>query len=232
VSSLGNSGYSGGNNIGLWTLLENKLEGDLLISNSDINISPDSLSYARHIFDTRKDVGQLYFETTNNNGNLIYSTIRLNGLSQKWNTEKTPVEINQSDYAAGSFFFIRRSIVELRNFIFDERFFMYWEEVDLSLYVKSSGFKVVCSGRYKLVRESNSSEAITNSLYYLVRNSFLVKDILTSSFSNQVIFYFNTLIMSVKLSIKNKQVRPLKMFFIGFFHGVNRKFGKNEKIHK
>ncbi|SEG65979.1 glycosyltransferase family 2 protein [Vibrio hangzhouensis] len=232
VSALNNSGYSGGNNIGFWALSKNKVTGDIIISNGDINISPAVVDYASNIFCTNNDIGQLYFETYDNEGRLMYNTIHLNGLLQKWNITDNRTELSSSDYAAGSFFVIRRSIVDLFERIFDERYFMYWEEVELSLNVRALGYRVVCSERYHLIRDNNSHAAVTNSIYYIVRNSFMIKEKIKVSFLNNLIFFLKMLITTVKLSVMTRKLRPISLFTLGFFHGLKGKSGKNEQIHK
>lgn len=46
------------------------------------------------------------------------------------------------DWAAGACLLIRRSLAEKRGFIFDPRYFIYFEDVDLCLYCKRSGMHV------------------------------------------------------------------------------------------
>ena len=232
ISALNNSGYSGGNNIGLWALSKNRIKGDIVVSNSNINISSDVISYASEVFHKNKEIGQLYFQTCDIEGKLMYNTIHLNGLLQKWNITRNTTELTPSDYAAGSFFFIRRNIVDLYERIFDEQYFMYWEEVELSWRVKSNGYQVVCSDRYNVIRDNNSSKAVINSVYYIIRNSFIIKKMLNVSFFDNFSFLLKMSLTAIRLSFKNKKLRPLLAFIIGVIHGLQGVSGKNEKIHK
>ena len=57
-------------------------------------------------------------------------------------TDKLTNQIHEVDSIAGAFFFTKKSILEEVNYL-DERFFLYGEDIDLSLRIKTKGYKIL-----------------------------------------------------------------------------------------
>jgi hypothetical protein len=74
------------------------------------------------------------------------------------------------DWVIGAFMLIKKDVLKKVNYL-DERYFMYYEDTDLCLTVKKSGFKVVYtpvfSGIHKYQRESSKSFFSKTRQYHL-----------------------------------------------------------------
>ncbi len=128
-----NLGYSGGNNAGIRYLLENNIQGDILIMNPDVTVSADTISEMRKTM--ASDTGIVTVRTKDSNGKVLFDAIKLNGFFQR--KIITHRDLIATDYSQGSCMLIKRDVIDLVG-MFDERFFLYWEEVDFSLAGKKS----------------------------------------------------------------------------------------------
>lgn len=81
---------------------------------------------------------------------------------------------NQVDQAIGAFFFMRRTVFEAVKG-FDERFFVYFEEVDVSLRARQAGWKTVyLAGAQAFHRGGGTSRQVkAMRLFYLLRSRLL-----------------------------------------------------------
>ncbi|HFG2077370.1 TPA: glycosyltransferase, partial [Vibrio cholerae] len=171
IKNNDNLGYAGGNNSGLNYLIKRQLDGDILIANPDIEVTEYTLDSMLDAFIDNQNVGAVMIRTTNLNGEILYDSISLLGLFQKYiRTEKKYIE---TDYVAGSFFLVKREIAE-RLGLFDDTFFMYWEEVDLSFRIQRLGFKTISTTNSIIARKKNAEIRSFNAIFYSVRNSFLI----------------------------------------------------------
>ncbi|MGL1004726.1 glycosyltransferase family 2 protein [Vibrio vulnificus] len=171
VNNGDNLGYAGGNNAGFEYLINNNLDGDILISNPDVKVLPTTLDVIKYELSSSQNVGAIMIRTLDEKGHLMYDKIKLNGLKQVYiNTNELK---SDTDYVAGSFFIVRRDIIENIG-LFEPLFFMYWEEVDLSKRIKDIGYRLISVTGSYVVRKSNPKSRSLNSIYYSTRNAFLM----------------------------------------------------------
>jgi len=80
----------------------------------------------------------------------------------------------ETDYASGSCMLIKREVLEKIGLL-DKKFFMYWEDADLSQRAKKAGWRVLYVPQAKIWHKVAASSAIGSSLndYYLTRNRLL-----------------------------------------------------------
>jgi len=107
----------------------------------------------------------------------IYLTIgfsiifpKLGHLMQDWNHSDS----RQVDHVIGSFYFIRRKIFEgLQGF--DERFFVYLEDLDLSIRVKKLGWKIMYLSDVSIKHfcGGSSQQIKSRRLFYSLRSRLL-----------------------------------------------------------
>ena len=69
------------------------------------------------------------------------------------------------DWVSGSFFLIRRSLIEKIG-LFDERFFLYCEDVDYCRRAKEAGYRVYYVPTSHLIHETGYSEKKFNTLFF------------------------------------------------------------------
>ncbi len=212
-----NYGYAGGNNKGYDYLVENNLDGNILILNPDVKISKNTISKLQNTLND--NVGGVMSRTLNSDGSLMYDYIKLKGFFQKWLT--TNKETIETDYIAGSCMLLKREIINKIG-LFDESFFMYWEEVDLSLKIKELGYKLISTTNTNVIRKENSSRSNQNAVYFYIRNSFYLKKSHPTYFSRLqlLLFLLFSFANQLKLSLKEKKSTRVKKFIKGFLEGI------------
>lgn len=219
INNRQNLGYAGGNNSGYEHLLRNNLDGDIIIANPDVTLSSEiinSLLSARILV----NFGAAMTAAHNEHGTVLYRYINISGFSQKWKCDLES-DFCKTDYVAGSLFLISREVLDKIG-LFDERYFLYWEEVDLSFRIKDAGYELYSLPSISILRETNSLSRTINALYYLSRNSFLLKIKFPKRFKKfDIIFYFfKMFILGLKISLKSRTVQPLINVFKGFIDGL------------
>ncbi|ELI3479185.1 glycosyltransferase family 2 protein [Vibrio cholerae] len=221
IKNNDNLGYAGGNNSGLNYLIKRQLDGDILIANPDIEVTEYTLDSMLDAFIDNQNVGAVMIRTTNLNGEILYDSISLLGLFQKYiRTEKKYIE---TDYVAGSFFLVKREIAE-RLGLFDDTFFMYWEEVDLSFRIQRLGFKTISTTNSIIARKKNAEIRSFNAIFYSVRNSFLIsgkyRKINSFHLAKYLVYMFS---VSFIKFLKSANYRYLLSFFSGLSNGYKLK---------
>jgi GT2 family glycosyltransferase len=184
IESPINSGFSGGNNLGLIYSIKNKYTYSFLLNN-DTFVEPDFLVHLVRYMDTHIEAGaiqpKIFFHTKRNilwNGGSIYNKIfgityskrylRKEGLQQK--------KIQEVDWITGCGFFAKNKVLEEVG-ILAENMFIYFEDVDLSLRIKQNGSKLVFH-----------PESI---IYHIAGSSFKNKEKTKEGYSNPNVFYLN-----------------------------------------
>ncbi len=151
-----NLGFGRTNNVGLA-----KAKGDyILLLNSDTKLDPDNLQTMVDFMESRPDVGAATCKLVMANGeidkasrrgepNLVRSFFRLFGLQKlfpKWfggynQLDKDPNQEAELEACSGAYLFMRRKAYQATGG-FDERYFMYAEDLDLCRSIREAGFKI------------------------------------------------------------------------------------------
>lgn len=216
-----NFGYAGGNNRAYEYAKVNNLEGDILIINPDISVSKTTLTEMYNTLYKGEHIGGVMTRTLNNCGEIIYDYISMQGLNQRWLI--TNDDNIETDYLAGSCLLLRRDVVELIG-LFNEQFFMYWEEVDLSFRIKRNNFRLLSTTRTSVIRKDNALSKNFNMYFYMTRNVILMKKIHKSiSLFNLIKVLLNMLKISFMNSYRFKNIKYLTVYFKGLFSGITTK---------
>jgi GT2 family glycosyltransferase len=156
IETGGNLGFGKGNNIGL-----KKAKGDyILLLNSDTKVDPDNLEVMVNFMKSRPDVGAATCKLVMRNGqidrasrrsepNLVRSFFRMFGfqalfpkLFGGYNMLDSDPEIEgEIEACSGAYMIISRKCYEAVGG-FDERFFMYAEDLDLCRRIREANFKI------------------------------------------------------------------------------------------
>lgn len=222
-----NFGYAKGNNLGFSYLEANKLSGDILIINPDVQVGVNTLQELIFAKMQNKNVGAVMIRTFDEFGCLIYDKIKLSGFKQSYNI--LPINfrgVDETDYCAGSCFLLDRNLIREIG-LFDESFFLYWEEVDLSLRIRQSGYRLLCTTKSSIIRKSNSLDRGVNAYYYYIRNSFILKKkwpIECGSFSH-ISFIVISILSSLINGFKKRDFRFVKSSIKGLLDGIYGKSG-------
>ncbi len=224
INNTSNLGYAGGNNAGLEYLTKEKLVGDLLILNPDIVVQPNTLCIMSNVL-KKHDVAGVMVRTLTDAGKIMYDSFSLNGFMQKWLISNNNQTV-ETDYLAGSCMMLNRTAID-RLGLFDNSFFLYWEEVDLSLKLKKSGYRLMSTNETFVLRFDNSFQRKFNSFYYLTRNAFLLlKNHSTLTIINLFWYLLRMLMSSIIISLKSFNINFLLNYFKGVASGCYSYFYK------
>jgi O-antigen biosynthesis protein len=157
VRNSSNTGFAKACNAG-WALSGGEL---VLFLNPDTLVAEDSFASCAAFFETHEDCGALGVKMIDGSGKFLKeskrafpspltSLFKLAGLSAIFPRSKIfsryhlghldPSQTNPVDVLAGAYMMIRREVLE-RIGGFDETFFMYGEDVDLSYRIQQAGYK-------------------------------------------------------------------------------------------
>lgn len=213
-----NFGYAGGNNRGYEYLRQNNLDGDILILNPDVLISENTLEQLKIVLDSDNTIGAVMCRTVNDNEKILYDYIAMNGLEQKWLVSDR--DFVETDYVVGSCMLLRREVIDKIG-LFNEKFFMYWEEVDLSFRIKELGFKLFSTTQTTITRKDNDKSRSHNMNFYMTRNVFLIKKHHAHiTFKDLIILLLKMLKGSIVNSYKYRDIKYLLVFIKGVFSGI------------
>jgi hypothetical protein len=213
-----NLGYAGGNNYGIRYFLEKDIDY-VLILNDDAILAPDTLSLLSLAAEDHPRAGFLApIVLMKEQPEVIFS------VGMRFNEVFNPIhnglgEVNQGQYSqilqmdalTGSALLVSRQVIEKIGML-DERFFLYFEEVDWCYRGKQAGFEIIAIPQAHVwhpdtrVRDENS---ILLS-YYLTRNSlyFLKKHNLGTKIAVRRQLYFIRMILSWTLKPRWKGKKP------------------------
>lgn len=193
-----NLGYSGGNNAALTYLNRATFDGDVCILNPDVSVQERTLSAMMAALSS--GVGLVMCRATDDAGKVLYDGIKLSGFHQDLFVSNQ--EIVPTDYAQGACFIVRRELVT--STLFDNRFFLYWEEVDLALRVRAAGCRIVSVTTVSIERQRNSTERLPNALYYSARNGLLMRHRYPNRFSQAGYILYLARLHAVSLKLITK----------------------------
>lgn len=195
VENESNIGYAGGNNSGLTFLEENNLSGDILILNPDILISENTILEMKKSLS--EGIGIVTVRVVNTQNKVLFDAIKLNGFNQRYLV--TPKAQIETDYSQGACLLIKRNVIDQIG-LFDERFFLYWEEVDFSLRVKKLGMKLIAITTTDVIRLNNEIRRQPLAFYYSVRNAKLIRSKHPDQFTyiQYIVYVVYMLMLSLK----------------------------------
>jgi len=190
-----NLGYAAGNNFGIKKALEEKPDFVFVINNDTVLDEKILLNLIEFV-KTDKKIGilgpKIYFAPgyefhkeryqVKDQGKVIWYTGGLidwpNIVSSHRGVDEidhgqydTPME---TDFISGCAMLVKKEVWEKIGF-FDERFFLYWEDVDFCQRAKIAGFKIVFVPQAKLWHANAGSSEVGGDLhdYYMTRNRLL-----------------------------------------------------------
>jgi GT2 family glycosyltransferase len=178
-----NLGYAGGNNAGIARALEGGADA-VLVLNNDLVLRGGCVDELVRALSTgpRASMVAPVSLLRDDPGVVDFWRARVDLPNMALNAEgrderRIPYEDSESDYVTGSAFLARREMFETVG-MFDERFFLVWEDVDLSLRTtKASGHKPLVISRAQVLHGRSVSFGGENSPlynYFYARNSYLV----------------------------------------------------------
>jgi GT2 family glycosyltransferase len=242
-----NGGYAAGNNAGIRYALENKADY-ILIVNHDVIVEPGFLEPMVSMMQREPDIGvvnpKLFYQS---NPNEIFSAVsefsywRCTGRnigSNKTACQSPTLECDVSNIC-GAALLVRRRVFEVVG-LFDERFFMYFEDVEFSRRVREQ-FRLAYTARSVGYHKSGGGKGWRNYtelyLFYHTRNRFLVFN--DASWFYKIYVTLFTTVNSVAKSIlilhnashdQEKTRNQLKALWKGWISGLSIFIGDSPLI--
>lgn len=198
VRSDSNLGFTGGNNLGIHLAVERYNSQYIFLLNNDTTIAPNALQQLLMQMEQDASVGilcpKIYFSPgkefhrksyqKEERGRVLWyagGTIDWNNLTA-FHRGVDEVDRGQfdtvepTDFATGCALLIRREVLEKVGYL-DKRYFMYFEDVDLSLRVKKSGYTIMYCPKaivWHMNAGSSGGAGSNKHVYYQERNRYLL----------------------------------------------------------
>ena len=219
-----NKGYSGGMNFGI-----KKSSGDLiLISNTDIDVFFDHTflkDAVKYMGENNCDImaPKIYYMDTgkvwSSGGFFDFTNYR----SQEIRNKRT-YDITEVDYVSGCCMFVKREIFK-ENRLFDENYFMYWEDSDFCYRAKQNGFNIIYNPRitisHNINEEKERQSEFVKTNYFKGRLLFIFKH-----YPLRLLIYtlpatiFIALVAFLRSKTKNRLIKGLKVIINGIVLGL------------
>lgn len=181
IRSSANLGFGPANNRGF----EQATGRYIVLLNSDAFIGEDTLKHSVERMDAEPDVGLAGGRLVGREGewqpsarmfpSLLNELLTISGLSARWprsrffgrvdRTWADPLEPVDVDWVPGAYSIIRASVLDQIGH-FDERFFLYFEEVDLCQRIKAAGYRVVYWPEIRVVHIGGESSRTIKRLSF------------------------------------------------------------------
>lgn len=175
-----NLGYSGGNNVGIKKALSDGADY-IFVLNPDTKVEENTISSLVETLENEKadiESSKIYFQ----NSNIIWyagGKMDLKNVlgSHRGVDEKDKGQYNEvaeTDFATGAAIFIKRRVFEKIG-LFDERYFLYYEDADFCMRAKKAGFKIIYAPGAIVYHKNATSTGLGSPLqdYYITRNRML-----------------------------------------------------------
>lgn len=214
IQSGENLGFSGGNNVGIKYALENGADYILLLNN-DTLVEPDFLNPLVEEAEKDKAIGivagkiNYYYDK-----NIIWSAggyiSEIKGCGYHYGINE--VDVGQYDKKrevtclTGCLQLIKKEVIKEVG-LYDEDYFLYFEDVDYCYRVKKHGFKLVYVPQSKIYHKVSASagEESSLALYYNHRNRLLFVKKNIDAFFNKSVFLLYFLITRISRILKYRE---------------------------
>lgn len=177
-----NNGFAGGNNLGIRVALEQRGADYIFLLNNDTTVEPGLLEPLIALAEGDSAIGivgpkMLYFDRPD----VIWSAggridwrggSLLIGEGEPDDTKETTTR--DVDFIVGCGLLVKRAVLE-RIGLFDERYFLYYEETDLCARARKAGWRIVYQPAARLWHKVSGSTGGDSelTLYYMRRNVLL-----------------------------------------------------------
>jgi GT2 family glycosyltransferase len=174
IKNAENLGFSAGNNLGIRFALERMAEF-VLVLNNDVEVEKDFLKKLINAAEIQPAAGifsPVIFKKENRC--IWFSGGKIDWLRMKTWHETTPKnqEIYETGYLTGCAMLIRAEVFRKVG-LFDEDFFLYWEDADFSWRVEKAGYKKIMVSTSWIYHAERSEENSPHKIYWLVFSGLL-----------------------------------------------------------
>lgn len=247
IATQENNGYAKGNNIGIQKAMEDGCDF-VFILNPDMKLDMNCIDKLFTRIKSEENIGvigPIVLYGDNYDDNIIQSYgINANFKTQRkinpFDNIKLTNDIamqNYVDYAHGGAMMFRGEVLKITG-LFEEDYFMYNDELDISYRIKKAGFKVLCLREAKAWHFhdfDNKNKKGYNLLYYYgIRNRYLYfkKYHFYANLFLSLLKDFITLPVKIAWALRLENIRMLKFYYIGLIDGLLGKKGFSNKSFK
>ena len=177
IKNSENLGFAGGNNVGIKFALKSSCDFIFLINNDaviELNILKKFLNSWKKLENPGAISGIIYYYDSPDK-------IWFGGAKWEWAkirfkiNEKFPLKILKTDYICGACLFTSKEVIQKVG-LFDERFFLIWEDTDWSYRARKKGYNLYILPDIKIFHKTAKSFGSYQTFlyqYYTTRNEFL-----------------------------------------------------------
>jgi GT2 family glycosyltransferase len=163
-----NSGYCGGNNVGIQHIMRKHARADaVLILNPDVVLPPWSIKKLHSVLTTTGCGGVSPWVTHIDKEPPMLRPRSLWGFPQE--THSTSTGLVSVDRLPGCCMLVRTEVFE-RVGVFDEAYFLYWEEIDFCVRARRAGYQLLIDSGTKIQHGDGEGELRRHRVYYMWRN--------------------------------------------------------------
>jgi GT2 family glycosyltransferase len=169
-----NKGFAGGNNVGIQYALKNRADYVLLL-NQDTEVESNFLEELIAEGEKNTKIGLLspliFWKRTSR---VWFSGGWINWLRMRSLHKRNLIEGDsfETEFLTGCSLLIKRAVLEKVGLL-DEKFFLYWEDVDYSVRVKNARFKIKLVPESVIYHFEVSDEMNKNKVYWLVLSGLM-----------------------------------------------------------
>lgn len=157
INSSVNKGFAGGNNLGIKKATENKADYILLINN---DATVQNKDFFQNLLKSKEEIispliifkknGKTTYDFGGKVDWLFGRNTHINSSNKKYDGNTKP------DYISGACLFIK-AIVFRKIRLLDDKYFLYYEDVDFCLRAKKAGFKLGINSKSQIFHHLSSS---------------------------------------------------------------------------
>ncbi len=171
INTADNIGFARGNNIGIRQALKDGAEYILLL-NDDTEVAPDFLTNLIEVSEKQQDAGMLGPKIYNFNepdkvwfagARFDQETCKVITTGSEQTYKREGNNLVESDYVTGCALLIKKEALEKIGLL-DERFFLYWEDVDWGLRCRKAGIKNLIVTHSHIWHKASASSGGIDSL--------------------------------------------------------------------
>lgn len=228
-----NLGFTGGYNAGMRASLQGGADF-IFVLNNDTLLAPDTIQLLVDA-STPEDVGMvspmIFFAVEPDKiwsagGTVSRLTLEI---TDNHGREKKFSEITERDFLSGCAMLIKRPVLEKVG-MFDDNFFWYYEDSDLSLRVRQAGYRLLLVPQAQIWHKVSMSSGGSDSpveRYFMGRNSTLFFRKHIHGWRRLVIIIWRAL-STVKIILRlliNKRPKSARAYLRGMWDGFRMRYG-------
>lgn len=173
IKNSANVGFAQGNNVGIRFALE-KFADMIFLLNNDAVVKPTTLTTLVKEAVKYPDAGILSPLILDGNLNIWFAGGKIDW--KKMRTlhiqDKSKDLPYESEYLSGCAIIIKKEVFKKIG-LFDERYFLYYEDADFSLRARKNGYKLLITPQAQAVHYEKSSSNNNHKIYWLVLSGLI-----------------------------------------------------------